>query len=328
MNREMSGGFTAALFAKPTGGSLDAVIKQGDAAPGTSGVFDSFDDMGVNPTKGDIAVIASYTEDSGSTFKIGVWLRELINKNKGTTQVVKVVKTGDPLPNTGGGAVANSSDLQCIDGPWMGDNRLVAFVTDCIDGGSIDEEGSLFARKGSANIKPFVLITDTPPAVLGGSIDGMNVGRPGLINNTVSINREIAGGNTTGAIMTKTLGSKTSKAKVCAKNGDSAPGTSGTFSTTDGVSAPTFNKTGDLEFHSEVTGDATNFIGEFVCHTKGKGKGTVAPVVLAGDTKPGGGSWDNTEEGSISSNFITFLDDNDDSFNPAIVGVFRADIPR
>ena len=321
VNRGMTGGFANALFAKPDHAPVSAVIKQGDAAPGTTGVFETFDDMGVNPTKGDIAVIASYTEDHGSTFKIGVWLRELINKNKGTTQVVKVVKSGDALPGSGGTVAANS-DPGCIDGPWVGDNRLVGFIVDCIDGGM--NEGSMWARKGNAAIKTFVLLSDTPPAALGGSIDGINVGRPGLVNNMVALNFEIAGGSTTGALVTKTLGGKTSKAQVLVKNGDAAPGTSGTFSTTDGVSAPTFNSAGDVEFHSEIVGDATNFIGEFAFHTKGKHKGTLDPVVLAGDTKPGGGVWENTEEGSISKGFITFLDDTGINVEK---GVFRADIP-
>ncbi|HYL59138.1 MAG TPA: hypothetical protein VEU51_09715 [Candidatus Acidoferrales bacterium] len=321
VNREMTGGFANALFEKPDHASVAAVIKQGDAAPGTSGVFETFDDMGVNPTKGDIAIIASYTEDHGSTFKIGVWLRELINKNKGTTQVVNVVKSGDALPGSNG-TLAVNSDPECIDGPWVGDNRLVAFIADCIDGGT--NEGSMWARKGNAAIKTFVLLSDTPPAALGGSIDGINVGRPGLVNNMVALNFEISGGSTTGALVTKTLGGKTSKAQVLVKNGDAAPGTSGTFSTTDGVSAPTFNSAGDVEFHSEIVGDAVNFIGEFAFHTKGKLKGMLDSVVLAGDTKPGGGVWENTEEGSISSRFITFLDD---TGIDAEAGVFRADIP-
>ena len=67
---------------------------------------------------------------------------------------------------------------------------------------------------------------------------------------------------------------------------------------------------------------AANFEGVFVTHSQGKKK--TKNVVLAGDTKPGGGSWVNLEEGSISKKFITFLDDNDDNFDPSVVGVFRA----
>ncbi len=329
VNRGTTGTFTAAAFAEPSGGSLAAIIKQGDPAPGTSGVFVSFDDMSVNPKKGDFAVIGSYTEDGGTTFKVGIWLRELINKKKGKTKLVPIVLSGDTLPGTGGGVVGipgDPLDIFELDGPWVGDNRLVAFAVDTISGGSGTEEGSIWARTPKGKIQPFVLMTDTPPAALGGSIDSLGVGRPGLVNNVIAVNMEISGGSTSGAIVTKSLGKK-KKAQVCVMNGQSAPGTTGTFSDTDGVSSPTFNKLGDLEFHSEITGDATDFIGEFVCETKGKTKGTITPVVLAGDAKPGGGSWSNTEEGSSSTKFITFLDDNDDSFDPSIVGVFRADMP-
>ncbi len=324
VNRGMTGAFANALFAKAVGGSLASIIRQGDPAPGTNaGVFETFDDMGVNPRKGDIAVIASYTEDGGSTFKIGVWLRILKNKKKGKTQLVAIVRSGDTLPGTDGGTVANSSDPEDIDGPWVGDNRLVVFAVDSIDSGNTAEEGSLFARRTKGKIKPVVLMTDTPPAELGGTISSIGVGRPGLVKNKIAVNLEVDGGFTTAGIITKRVGSKTEKAKVCVANGQPAPGTIGTFSMTDGVSAPTFNKFGDVEFHSQVDGDANDFAGEFVCKTKGKAKGTIVPVVLTNDPKPVSGAWQNPEEGSSSANFITFLDDTGGSED----GVFLTSMP-
>jgi hypothetical protein len=326
VNRGSTGSFTAAAFAMPSGGSVAPIIKQGDSAPGTSsGVFVSFDDMGVNAKKGDFAVIGSYTEDHGTTFKVGIWLNELINKKKGKTKLVPIILSGDALPGSGGGVLGTTTSptsIDDLDGPWVDEQRHVAFAVDNISGGMTTLEGSIWESSPKRKIKRFVLLTDTPPSSLGGSISSVGVGRPGLVGGVLAVELEISGSSTTtGAIVTKQLGKS---ARVCVMNGQNAPGTTGTFSTTDGVSSPTFNNHGDLEFHSAITGDATNFGGEFVCDTKGKSNGTVTAAVLAGDTKPGGGSWSNPEEGSSSSNFITFLDDNS---TPSVGGVFRADIP-
>jgi len=160
-------------------------------------------------------------------------------------------------------------------------------------------------------------MTDTPPAALGGTIDSIGIGRPGIMNDKIAALIEVSGGSVANGIITKPLGSLTNKAKVLAKPGDSAPGTTGgTFA--DGISSPTINSKGAVQFSAEIDGDATNFAGEFVTN----GKKNTKNVVLAGDTKPGGGSWVNLEEGSISNNFITFLDDDSD---PSVGGVFRAD---
>ncbi len=327
-NFDMVGAVEHALFAKPSGGSLAAIVKQGDPAPGTSGTFELMEDMAVNPTKGDIAFIASYTEDSGSTFNEGVWLRQLINKKKGTTSLVNVVKSGDVLPGDGGGVVAaDVGDIfsGCIDGPWLGDNRLVAFAVDCITNDVNSLEESVWARKGTGKIKPFILLNDTPPAALGGTISSIGIGRPGLVNNTIAAFLELSSGNVAAGLITKSLSAQTSKANVCVKSGDAAPATTGTFN--DGLGNPTFNPSGNMEFHGEVDGGGSNFIGEFVCGTKGKSKGKVAVAALSGDAKPGGGSWVNLEEGSSSRNFIAFLDDNDDDPGVPVVGVFRVEMP-
>ena len=321
VNRGSTGAFTAAAYAMPSGGTLASIMRQGDPAPGTTGgVFVSFDDMGVNPKKGDFAVIGSYTEDAGSTFKVGIWLRRALNKH-GKFDVVSVVLSGDTLPGTGGGVIASTSDPEALDGPWLGENDTVAFAVDNISGGTgPDETGSVWAISPNKKIQPFILMTDTPPRALGGTIDSIGVGRPGLQNNKIAALIEVSGGSVANGIVTKQLGTLTNKAKVLIKPGDPAPGTTGTFN--DGLGNPTINSKGDVEFHGEIDGDAANFIGEFVTHSQGKKK--TKNVVLAGDTKPGGGSWVDTEEGSISNNFITFLDDNDDVFNPSVVGVFRA----
>ena len=319
VNRGSTGAFTAGAYAMPSGGTLASIMRQGDPAPGTTGgVFVSFDDMSANPKKADFAVIGSYTEDGGTTFKIGIWLRKVLNK-KGKFQVVSVVLSGDALPGTGGGVIEATGDLGGLDGPWLGDNDTVAFAVDDISGSTgPDESGSIWAIKPRGKIRSFILMTDTPPAALGGTIDSIGVGRPGIMNDKIAALIEVSGGSVANGIITKPLGSLTNKAKVLVKPGDSAPGTTGTFA--DGISSPTINSKGSVEFAAEITGDAANFAGEFVTN----GKKNTKNVVLAGDTKPGGGSWVNLEEGSISNNFITFLDDNDDNFDPSVVGVFRA----
>jgi hypothetical protein len=111
----------------------------------------------------------------------------------------------------------------CIDGPWLGDNRLVAFAVDCITNDVNSLEESIWARKGNGKIKPFILLKDTPPAVLGGTISSIGIGRPGLVNNTVAAFLEISSGNVAAGLVSKSLSAKTSAASVCAKSGDSAP---------------------------------------------------------------------------------------------------------
>lgn len=316
VNRGSTGAFTAAAYMMPAGGTLASIMRQGDPAPGTSGgVFVSFDDMSVNPKKGDFAVIGSYTEDGGSTFKVGIWLRKVLNK-KGKFQVVSVVLSGDTLPGTGGGVIGTTTSPsrrgRSVDGPWLGDNDTVAFAVDNISGSTgPDETGSIWAIKPRGKIRSFILMTDTPPAALGGTIDSIGIGRPGIVDDKIAALLEVSSGSVAKGIVTKTLGTFTNKAKVLIKPGDSAPGTTGTF--TEGLSSPTINSKGGVEFAAEIAGDAANFAGEFVTNAKKNTRN----VVLAGDPKPGGGSWVNLEEGSISNKFITFLDDNDE-------GVFRA----
>jgi len=318
VNRGSTGAFTAGAYMMPAGGTLASIMRQGDPAPGTTGgVFVSFDDMSANPKKADFAVIGSYTEDGGTTFKIGIWLRKVLNK-KGKFQVQSVVLSGDTLPGTGGGVIEATGDLGGLDGPWLGDNDTVAFAVDDISGSTgPDETGSIWAIKPRGKIRSFILMTDTPPAALGGTIDSIGIGHPGIMNDKIAALIEVSGGSVANGIITKPLGSLTNKAKVLVKPGDSAPGTTGgTFA--EGLSAPTINSKGAVQFSAEIDGDATNFAGEFVTN----GKKNTKNVVLAGDTKPGGGSWVNLEEGSISNNFITFLDDDSD---PSVGGVFRAD---
>lgn len=322
VNRGMTGPFANALFAKPDHSTLGAIIKQGDTAPGTNGTFDSFNDMGVNQIKGDIAIIASYTEDHGSTFNIGVWLNKLVNKSTGKTKLVEVVKSGDALPGAGGGVISSNigGDLDCIDGPWVGENRLVAFAIDCITNDVNSVEESIWARAGTGKIKPFILKTDTPPAALGGTVSSLAVGRPGLANNVLSLALEVNGGSTSAGIVTKPLSKPTQKAFVCTENGAPAPGSTGTISD---LAQPTLNSLGELIFHSPIAGDVDNNGGLFECETKGANKGRLTQIVLSSDSKPGGGTWMNIEEDSSSKSFATFLDDTSGSE----AGVFLADIP-
>jgi hypothetical protein len=306
----------------PAGGTLASIFRQGDPAPGTTGgVFVSFDDMSANPKKGDFAVLGSYTDDGGTTFKVGIWLRKVLNK-KGKFQVVSVVLSGDALPGTGGGVIGtttNPTDLGDLDGPWLGDNDTVAFAVDNISGSTgPDETGSIWAIKPRGKIRSFILMTDAPPAALGGTIDSIGIGSPGVVNDKITALIEVSGGSVAKGIVTKKLGTLTKKAKVLIKPGDSAPGTTGTF--TEGLGKPTINSKGAVEFNGEIAGDSTNFQGVFVTNAKKNTKN----VVLAGDTKPGGGSFVSMEEGSISNNFITFLDDNNDDPGVSVVGVFRA----
>ena len=70
VNRGSTGAFTAGAYMMPAGGTLASIMRQGDPAPGTTGgIFVSFDDMSVNPRKGDFAVVGNYTEDGGTTSK-------------------------------------------------------------------------------------------------------------------------------------------------------------------------------------------------------------------------------------------------------------------
>ena len=63
------GGSADALLRKEKGKKLEILIKTGDTAPGTSGaLFVTFDDLSIN-SKGDTAVIATYSSDGGHHHK-------------------------------------------------------------------------------------------------------------------------------------------------------------------------------------------------------------------------------------------------------------------
>jgi hypothetical protein len=92
--------------------------------------------------------------------------------------------------------------------------------------------------------------TDTPPAVIGGTIDSIGIGRPVIFNDKIAALIEVNGGSLAKGIVTKELGTLTNKAKVLIKPGDAAPGTTGTF--TEGLSSPTINSKGGVEFAAEI----------------------------------------------------------------------------
>jgi hypothetical protein len=321
-NNAISGGTaTGALFLKKKDGPLTAIVRQGDSAPGTNnGVFGAFDDLSMNHNN-DVAFIASYTEDGGITFKAGVFLYS--GKNGSVTNVAL---DGDSLPGTGGGVVFAEGTLafdplEAIDGPWLNDKDVVAFTTD-VSGGSIsDTDGSVFARQPGQPIQPFVLVGDPVPSPTGGTIgSSIAIGTVGLNNqNVLGFDAEVDGSNATDAVVaSKKLGGSI---EVCARDGDHAPGTTGTFSSATqnphetpptGLSKVSINDDGSLIFHSDVVGDTTNFQGIFDCK-----RGSTDALVLTGDTRPNGGTYGNTEEEAVGGNAVVF----DDEINTPI-GVY------
>ena len=312
--REISGPAAAAVLQKKIGSPLAAILKEGDPVPGLSGFsFWSFDDMDQN-NKDDVAVIATYTDDGGATLHAGVFLIQ----NDG--KVVPILLDGAALPSIGGGN-ANTKRLDDIDGPWLNDSRIVVFAIDSISGGSCpssdhpDCHGSVFARRPGKPIEIFVKAGELLPASFGGGrVEGVGLSRPAFNNsNTLGFNVSRGDGFTPETfLVTKKLGGTISN---CRADLTPAPRTTGMF---DGFSAPTMNNRGYLQFSADVSGNAVNNRGIFVC----KGGGAKA-VVLRGDPKPGGGTWSfELEEGSISDNFVVFLDE-----EGSPTGVFRATIP-
>jgi hypothetical protein len=290
--RNGNNGNTGAVLQKKLNGSLTVIAKNGDTAPGTSGVFADFDDMAQN-NNDDFAFIATYTEDSGATFKTGVFLKP------SSGAMVPIVLNGDTLPSTGGGTQCGTYTGD-IDGPWMNDSQTVAFIADEICGGTVDS-GSAFVKPSGMALQPLVLKGDPAPSAIGGTIDDVAIGRPGLNNsNVVGFKAEIGGGSVGFAILTKQIGGSP---VPCVLGGSSAPGTTGTFSDFD---PPAINQNGLLSIESSVTGDATVSKGIFTCRN-----GAVNAIALEGDPKPGTASTfgDDVSDASLSDNGkVTFID--------------------
>jgi hypothetical protein len=288
----------------PNRGTLEIIAKTGDTAPGTGGAkFDDFDDLAVND-KGDVAFIATYTPDGGSTFKTGVFL----STKKG---IVPIVLNGDALPGTGG--TEDGTSAGDIDGPWLNNKDDIAFAADDIDAFP-SFEGSIFLKRGKkgATIEPLLLM-GTP--LFGGTLSNIGVGRPGLVNGpALAFSGEFTGGTPDSGVGVVVPGFPP---VVCVKRGDSAPDTTATF---DSGEPPFGNPTisnNAVEFHSELLGDAANPQGIFTCAVFKK-KLDVREAVLTSDPKPTG-SWGNIEEDSSSNVWIVFVDEDS---SPGPVGVF------
>jgi hypothetical protein len=264
-----------AIVQKTLTGSLTALVRQGDAAPGTSGVFDSFDDLTENDN-GDVAFIATYIEFLVT--KSGVFLRS------SSGAITNIIKNGDPLPGTGGSTFCGTAGGH-LDGPFLNNLGVVAFHADRICLGASESatfEGSLFATRPGLPVEAFVLLGDAAPPALGGTISDVSVSRPGLNDaNTVAFKAEITGPGfcmtgTPCGILTKTLGGSS---QVCVTGDSSAPGTTGTFSD---FNAPTINQQGLATFEASVQGDSTVTDAVFTC----KG-GSLKAIAFQGDPKPG-----------------------------------------
>ena len=291
--RNGNNGNVGAVLQQTLNGPLTIIAKHGDSAPNTnSGKFDDFDDMTQN-NNNDFAFIATYTEDAGSTFKTGVFL-----KPSGSA-LDSIVLNGDTLPKTNGGTECGT-ELDDIDGPWMNDSRVVAFIADQICGGTVSS-GSAFVKRPGNSLEAFVLKGDPAPAAIGGTIDDVAIGRPGLNNsNTLGFKAELTGGSVSFAILTKTLGSNPI---VCVLGNTPAPGTSGQFSDFD---PPAINQFGKLSIESSVTGDPVTSKGIYTCKN-----GILEAIALEGDSKPGTASTygNDVSDASLSDDSrVTFID--------------------
>ncbi|MGH8560097.1 MAG: DUF7453 family protein [Methylococcales bacterium] len=302
--RDISDGVSsAAVFQKKLSGPLTVIAKEGDPAPGTAGVFDSFDDMSENNLD-DLAFIATYTEDAGNSYKTGVFLK----LNNGP--IVPIVLNGDSLP---GGGTQCGTYLEAIDGPWLDDLRGVAFIADEICGGTV--------ASGSSFIKPLPLLSpiqaqalvlkgDPAPASAGGGmIEDIAIGRPGLQFfglHRVGFAAVLDGagpcynGGTRCGVFTKLWHLSP---VACVLGGAPAPGTAGTFEDFD---APASNLFGRLAIEADVTGDTVVTHGIFTCEA-----GTVTAIALEGGAKPGTASTfgDDLSDTSLSNNGkVVFID--------------------
>lgn len=268
------GSNTPAIVQKTLSGSLTVLAKHGDSATGTSGTFGVFDDMSQN-NNDDVAFIATYTEDGGTTFKTGVFF-----KPSGGT-IVPIVLNGATLPGTGGGTQCGTMPFD-IDGPWLNDLGVVAFAADAICGGAGDFEGSIFVKRPGHALEAFVLKGDPAPASIGGTISSsaiLVVGRPGLNNaDRLAFGAGISGGTVAFAILTKRLGGDP---QPCILGGSAAPDTTGTFSDFEG---PAINQSGLVSVEARVDGDPNVTKGVFTCDSE---TGAVRAIALEGDPKPG-----------------------------------------
>ena len=316
-------GPTAALFQKKPGSPLTALVKQGDPVPGKHGVFDFFDDMAIN-NRGDVAFNAGYIENTIPKF--GVFLRTATGK------LVAILLDGAKLPIAGCPKCKyDGTQPYGAEGPWVNDRGLVAFGVTSVVGGPtcIDPEnnspescfdGSVFARRGTGSILPFVVIGDSLPSSIGGKVETVGLGRPALdVDDGEDDLTFLLNGS---MIVSKQLGSK--KLDVCAKTGDSAAGADGTLA---GFSVPTVSHE-VIEFNAELEGNPDPAITNGIFACKG---GSVTTLVAQTDPNPRGGEFAYFEEGSIGAPFAVFLHELTDApdpnadFDTSAEGVYRVE---
>lgn len=316
----VDGNYDSTLYQKEFGQDLTAIAKVGDTAPG-GGTFEQFDDFALNHN-GDVAFIALY-DDGGS--KTGVFLKP----RSGAMQAI--VRNGDTLPGTGGGYQSDEGDSEDIDGPWMNDAGMVAFISDVISGGTGRFEGSVFIKKPAQPLEPLVLIGDPAPESIGGTIDSVNIGRPGLNNTHAVLKLSMTEEDVGGAVVTKELGGS-GEFRVCAQADAGAP-VSGTDYVIEGLNGhPVIAPDGTVGFAANVRPpgceEADCELHAILAWRDGK----VTAIAIQGDNKPvgTGNLFGQLEEMSIggaswgSCVHWVWLDEYDPDGGPT--GVFKAAI--
>lgn len=177
------------------------------------------------------------------------------------------------MPGTGG--TENGTSVDDIDSRWLNDGGDVAFEAD-LSAQAPFFEGSLFLKPSGKPLRAFILKGDTVPALVGGTVDGIHVGRPTLINNdTIAFTLAVSGGAVEDATGTEQIGRAIS---LCAEDGTSAPDTIGTISGPSGASLAG----NTVLFHTDIVGDESTTGGMFVCANHGQ----LGEVVRTSDTNP------------------------------------------
>lgn len=102
-------------------GALRMVVQEGDAAPGTQGVFDSFTVPAFNGA-GQTAFLGSFTGPDGEfTNERGIW-------SEGSGSLALVARTGDAMPGTKTGVFRDFTSLPALNGSGQ-----VAFTASFFD---------------------------------------------------------------------------------------------------------------------------------------------------------------------------------------------------
>jgi hypothetical protein len=230
----VGGPVSTAIYQKPVVGALRAIVKEGDSAPG-GGAFTYFDDISINK-RGDVAFLANYTVD-GQEDHMGAFLKPRIGP------VTAIIRQGDPLPPRESGITLDSYSL---DGPWVNDMGIVAFMADTHRNGGEEAEG-LFIKRPLGKVEAFALPGD--PSPVGGIITSVKAGQPGMNLSSMVLLVGTEGGQVENFIGTKSL-LVGNKWNVLVKQGDAAPAplTGGIFFN----GAPTIDSLGTISFAGET----------------------------------------------------------------------------